>query len=422
MVLNDFQKISLPGAPGVYFFCDHSGNFLYIGRATNLKTRVRSYFDKELSAKRGKHIVDMVEKSDEIQYVQTDTVFDAILLEAALIKKHTPYYNTREKDNKSFAYICITREDFPHVVIIRQRNMVAVSGRQDSTYLAIFGPFTSVRTAEQILHILRKMIPYSDTCYPGSQKPCFSRQVGLCPGVCTGEISKKAYAQEIQKLRLILSGQKIALKEKTKRHMERAAKALRFEDAARHKKLLFALTHIQDIALVGEEIKAESFRSAQKRLRAHRIEAYDIAHLFGTHTVGVMTVVIDGSIEKSEYRKFKIREQADERLINDHFRTEEVLRRRFAHLQWQYPDVIVIDGGLAHIRAARRVLRELHIRIPVVSVVKNKKHQAKGIIGNIEIAESYKPQILLANMEAHRFALAYHRQLRDRITGATMST
>lgn len=411
-----------PQNPGVYKWFDADDNILYIGKATNLRTRVRSYFDDDLIKTRGRWIVDMVTKSKRITYEETKNVLDALVLEAALIKKWQPPYNTREKDNRSFVYVALTKEDFPRILALRER--AAMMGDTEmKEYLATYGPFPSQSSVRELLKIIRRILPYrGDKCAPGQGKPCFDRQVGLCPGVCVGEISKRSYAHRIKEIRMLFEGQREELIKEVENEMNAAAKKMHFEEASEYKRVLFALTHINDVALISDETRLASQVSAKTRDAAFRIEAYDIAHLFGTHIVGVMTVIEDGRPNKSQYRKFKIREEVGEGAlsggagkVDDLMRTREVLVRRFNHPEWRAPDLIVIDGGLTHLRHMRRLLVELNVPSPVVSVVKDERHKAKAILGNKELAASYKPSIILANLEAHRFAIEYHKQLRDKL-------
>jgi excinuclease ABC subunit C len=177
--------------------------------------------------------------------------------------------------------------------------------------------------------------------------------------------------------------------------------------------MIFALLHIKDISLIKEEVREASQRSSRLRDKAYRIEAYDIAHISGKYTVGVMVVLEDGVPKKSDYRKFKIRIESER--ADDTLHLDEVLRRRFAHKEWTRPDLIVIDGGVAQKRREESVRRNLELGFNIVSVVKDSKHKPKMIMGDPEIAESYKRWILIANAESHRFAVAYHRQLREKL-------
>lgn len=412
MQLADAKLESFPQNPGVYRFLGKDKKILYIGKATNLRQRVRSYFDIDLIKTRGRFIVDMVASSVSIIYEECPTVLDALVREAALIKKYKPTYNTREKDNRSFAYIVITKEDYPRVIQLRERS-IAMDNSEELNYLYTFGPFQSAKLAKNLLSIIRRIIPFRDKCTPNSGKPCFHKELGLCPGVCDGSISHGDYLKQINNLKLLLEGNHEKLVSKWTIKMNKAAKDLEFEEANKYKNLIFALTHINDVTLISDETRIASQRSSSLRDREFRVEGYDISHLSGTYTVGVMVVVNNGRPNKSEYRKFKIREFDDK--IDDLLRIREILKRRFNHNEWQRPDIIVIDGGNTHLRFVKNVLKNLNINIPVVSVVKDQRHKAKEILGPKEYTESYKNSILIANMESHRFAVEYHRFLRERI-------
>ena len=123
MISQDFKKLNFPEAPGVYFFKDNSGNILYIGRATSLKDRVFSYFSNDLIQTRGPLLVDMVTRAVKVDYIKTDSVLEAIILESNEIKKNQPYFNTKEKDNKSYNFVVITDEEFPRIIIARGRTL-----------------------------------------------------------------------------------------------------------------------------------------------------------------------------------------------------------------------------------------------------------------------------------------------------------
>ncbi len=412
MKLSEAKLETFPQNPGVYRFLGIDKKILYIGKATNLRQRVRSYFDNDLIKTRGRFIVDMVAASSKIIYEECPTVLDALIREAALIKEHQPSYNTREKDNRSFAYIVITKEEYPRVLQLRERS-IAIEGDEEKKYIATFGPFQSAKLAKELLSIIRRIIPFRDKCIPHSGKACFHKELGLCPGVCDDSISNKEYLKLIKDLKLLLSGKQEKLIKTWTDRMHRASKELAFEDAAKYKKIIFALTHINDITLISDETRLASQRSSRIREREFRVEAYDISHLSGTFTVGVMVAIMNGRPDTSQYRKFKIKEFDGQ--VDDLLRLREVLKRRFTHTEWQRPDIIVIDGGETHLRFAKNVLKELDLEIPIVSVVKDAHHKAKDILGTKDLVDSYRQSILIANMESHRFAINYHRQLRERI-------
>jgi len=259
---------------------------------------------------------------------------------------------------------------------------------------------------------VRKIFPFFDTKKPVSAyenvkgKMVFNTQIGLYPGI-PGEIGKREYRRTIEHVRLFFEGKKKRLLKKLEKEMKAYAKEKEFESAAEIKRRLFTLRHIQDVALIKKELRKPSNR--EKSGGGYRAEAYDIAHISGTNMTGVLTVVEDGEIKKSEYRKFRIRtvERA-----NDIAALKEVLRRRLNHDEWPLPKLIVMDGGKTALNAAEAVLKEYGMSIPAVSVVKDERHRPKNILGDKKIISNHEKAILLANSEAHRFALSYHRKLR----------
>jgi excinuclease ABC subunit C len=484
----DINRYNIPDTTGVYLF-KKGGSILYIGKATSLKDRIKSYFLKEVINTRGPLIVDMVFKADKIDFIKTDSVLEALILESKLIKEHQPKYNTKEKDDRSYNYVVITDEDFPRVLIERGRNLSDENLKANSIKLkAKYGPFTNGTQLREALKIVRKIFPFRDRCLPAmisqqninSQKqninysqsnnkkdsinkeiisgatcilprqsasspresagcrPCFNYQIGLCPGVCIGKISKIEYAKTIRNIKLFFEGKKKIILKNLEKEMHTLAKVHEFEKASQIKKTIFALNHILDIAVIASEAwQSKNFSPTANSLQLkanYRIEAYDIAHLSGTNNVGVMTVMENGEINKKEYRKFLIRESEG----SDIDALKEILERRFKHPEWTFPQIIVVDGGKAQINIARKVilkagnglsiparmirsswnlqkgeaLRSKISKIKVVSVLKDKYHKPKIILGDRELSKEFSDSILIANSEAHRFAVKYHRSKR----------
>ena len=178
----ELKKYKVPDEPGVYLF-KKGRKILYIGKATSLRDRVRSYFSLDLVNGRGSAIVAMVAEANSLAYRRTDSVLEALILEANEIKKNQPIYNSKEKDDKSYNYITITKEDFPKVLVTRG------SGT--------FGPFPHGAELKEALKIIRKIFPYRDDKCKLIGKPCFNAQLGLCPGPCAGWILKKDYRKII---------------------------------------------------------------------------------------------------------------------------------------------------------------------------------------------------------------------------------
>ena len=235
MNLEDYKKIHLPETPGVYFFRDDKDTILYIGKATLLKDRVRSYFTKDLHKTRGLKIVSMVLNAKTITFQSTNSVLEAILQEVDLIKKYKPVFNTKEKDNKSYNCVIITKEDFPRVLTIRSRNVLDEM-KKDISYT--FGPFSSGQALKDTLKIIRKIFPFRDTCGVNSGKPCFNFQIGLCPGICNGQISKEEYKKTIKNLISFFKGGRDEILKRLKKEMNLEAKKLNFEKAQEIKKTI----------------------------------------------------------------------------------------------------------------------------------------------------------------------------------------
>ncbi len=386
----------LPELPGVYFFLDAEGSILYIGKATSLRDRVRSYFSQDIMETRGPKISLMLERARVIAYRVTDSVLEALLLESQLIKEYQPTYNTDEKDDKSFNHVVVTDEEFPRILIVRGRDFA--QGKFRDPVRKIFGPFPAGTQLREAMKIVRRIFPFRDTCIPGSGKPCFQAQIGLCPGVCAGSIGAPEYRKLIRNIELFFEGKKSLLVRGMERAMKEAAKDLRFEEADRMKRQLFAVSHIQDMTLVKDDLR---------ELRLHRIEAYDVAHLGGEETVGVMTVIERGRLNKDEYRQFVLR---GEHGGNDLSALEEVLTRRLGHPEWKLPEIIIVDGALLQYGVAERVLAQAGLSIPVLGVVKDARHQPDHLIGPEGLLRRFEADALLVNAEAHRFAIALHRK------------
>lgn len=410
-------RARIPDKPGVYFFLKGK-NILYIGKATSLRDRTRSYFGKDLINTRGPMILDMVFKADKIKWQETDSVLESLILEANLIKKYQPYYNTKEKDDKSFNYVCITRETLPKVLVVRGKDLLKkqenfsrltlprVLGGTHTTknfpvsFANKFGPFPNGIQLREGLKIIRKIFPYLDDKSDTRGRYEFYKQISLVPD----KEDRIAYIRNIKNIKLFFEGKKGKILKDLEKEMKLLAKSQKFERAGEIKRQIFALKHINDVALIKEDISQENTFSCE----SFRIEAYDIAHMSGKNMVGVMTVLENGKIANQEYKKFIVKTQSG---ANDIGALEEILLRRFRYAEWGMPDLIVMDGGIAQINVAKRVLNKYQFKIAITSVVKDEKHKAKKILGDNEsLIKKYKKLILLANSEAHRFAISYYHQ------------
>ncbi|HEY1036976.1 MAG TPA: GIY-YIG nuclease family protein [Candidatus Paceibacterota bacterium] len=487
MQLTDFHKLDFPDVPGVYFFKNGAGETLYIGKATSLRDRVRSYFADDLMKTRGRLLVDMIAQASTVTYRITDSVLEAFILETQLIKDNQPKYNTKEKDNKSFNYVIFTKEDFPRVLVVRGRNLQLAGKTSEQQiealgyeYTDVFGPYPFGAELKEALRIIRRIFPYRDKCAPysgpaiikkkaeldasgsrvvksneGFGKPCFNRTIGLCPGVCTGEMTKTHYAKRISDLRLFFQGQKDKVMDDLEKRMNQHAKHMEFELANEVKKTLYALSHIRDVSMIkrGTEFgaladEADRVGSATAAGSANanadgiisaksgaRVEAYDVAHMSGKSVVGAMVVLEDGEFNKNEYRKFNIKTAKGG---DDFSSLTEMLKRRFNHPEWTLPQAIVIDGGKTHIVHAKKVLLEIFTEqgrpkeldfIEVVSIVKDSSHKAREVLrstafaargagdsgnGPAKASVLTNEEAVQINAECHRFALKSHKILRSK--------
>ncbi len=369
------------------------GEIIYVGKAANLKRRVSSYFTRPHDSRLEK----LVSEIKKIDYRRTDTALEALILEAELIKKYRPFFNIKDKDDKSFLYFEITKEAYPRVMLVRGRE--AKKGER-------FGPFTSASSVRDAGKILRRIFPWN--IHPPEKigkfkRPCFDFEIGLCPGTCVGRADKAGYRKNIANLKMFLKGRKKALIKNLEKEMSRASEALDFEKAEKIKRQIFSLNHIQDIALIrdsdlptGEKVE-------------FRVEGYDVSNISGDSAVGSMAVWENGDLNPNEYRKFRIRtiKQAD-----DTGMMKEIIGRRFKN-DWPLPDLILVDGGLGQMSAAKKALAEAGLKIPILGIAKGPSRKADRIIGVIPKAVS-KNDLLKLRDEAHRFAIGYHKRLRER--------
>jgi excinuclease ABC subunit C len=396
----------LPPEPGVYFMKDAKGRIMYVGKATSLRTRVTSYFSRPQDAR----IAAMVAKIRSIDYERTPTAIEALMLEAKTIKKLQPPYNVMEKDDKSSIHLVFTRDAFPKPVLIRAYELARMPKRQ---FLGVYGPFGSAYAVRTALDALRRSFPWT-TCTPQRGRPCFYRHLGLCPGVCTGEITSAEYKKIIKELMRFFAGDRAGVVRTMRAEMRRAAKARRYEDAAELRDRLFALEHVRDTAAlmkrdepgIGEFIDVFG-----------RIEGYDISNIGGQQPVGSMVVFHDGEPKKSEYRKFAIRTVEGS---NDYAMMREVLSRRFARADWRMPNLLLIDGGAGQVAEAKQVLADAGLKIPVVGMAKGPNRDKDELVydrGDYELARlvtAFRPLLQRVRDEAHRFAVSYHRALRGK--------
>lgn len=401
------EKIrELPGSPGVYIFKDESGSVIYVGKASSLKKRVKSYFrpSKNLSPR----VESMVEKVREIEWTVTSSEAEALLFESNLIKEHRPKYNVALRDDKSYPLIKITMaEEYPRAMVARGRK------NDGSLY---FGPYTDAALLRQAIKSIRKIFPFR-TCRPLPKKACVYYEIGLCPAPCEGKISREDYLDNIKEIILFIEGKKDELLRVLTGKMKRLSGEERFEEAAGIRDRIEALSaavYKKGIDATGglNELKEILGLKDEPRL----IEAFDISNIKGQEACGSMVTFKDGRPDKSKYRMFKIREVEGQ---DDYAMMREVVRRRYTGTlkeKHKTPDLIIIDGGRGHLSVAADEIRKAGLAdVPVIGIAKVFEHiYTLDRDMPIALAPSSKALQLIQRIrdESHRFAIKYHHILR----------
>ena len=409
------QKLkTLPASPGVYFHKDADGQVIYVGKAAVLKNRVRQYFHK---TQKDAKTIALVREIADTDWIVVDTEMDALFLESEMIKRYKPKWNILLRDDKTVSYVRIDmKSEVPYVSFTRTPQ------DDKATYI---GPFYGKSAVEKALRILRKVFPYYDKPYDG--KKTLNTDLGLTPGIEIGKTTPAEYKKNLRKLRLYLEGGRHKLIKDLEKQMADAAKNQNFEEAAELKKQLFGLRELQKkIVFSDKEFLDISSDQALVDLQMllnlpeppRRIEGYDISHQSGTNVVGSMVVFVNGVSDRAEYRKFKLRNQRNDDTAN----LREVVERRLKHQEWEFPNLVILDGGLGQVNAVQNLLAEQ--QIAVIGRDKSGDHTRNAAVRIIvPRAGSYDTLTLpgdshIAKLiariddEAHRFAITYHTLLK----------
>ena len=411
---------SLSQDPGVYLFLDKKGKIIYVGKAINLKKRVSSYFTNKKDL--GEKTNILVSQVDKIKTIRVESEIESLLLEANLIKKYQPKYNIKLTDGKAYPLIKITITDkFPKVLVARKID------DQNSLY---FGPFPNAGAMRLVLKTVRRIFPFqSVNNHPN--KLCFYYHLGLCP--CPEVLNDKEYKQTIKHIIKFLNGQTDSVIRDLEKERDNFSKKQQFEDA------LLAQNKIDAIKLVTskfykpfeyeinpnlrEDIRAEELNLLKENLnkenlgvtKLNRIECFDISNTSGKNATGSMVVFINGEKDSSLYRKFKIRGKYND-LPNDFAMMEEVISRRLKHADWEYPDLIIVDGGKGQISSALKSLAKANLHIPIVGLAKQEEIIITANFKEVILPKDSKQLHLVMRIrdEAHRFAITYHKKLRTK--------
>lgn len=401
------EKLSrLPVQPGVYIFKGDAGKVLYVGKASSLRNRVRSYFQR--SKDHGPRIEALVAKIRGIDWITTATEAEALLYESNLIKEHQPKYNVSLRDSKTYPLIKITMsEEFPRVMVARGRKS------DGSIY---FGPYTEAALLHQAVKVIRNIFMFR-TCAALPKKACVYEDLGLCSAPCEGKISKEEYGERIKYVILFIEGKKGELIKKLTEKMRRLAGEEKFEEAAEVRNQIEALsTAVHKRAGTGPAGLGELAEVLGMKKTPARIEAFDISNIRGEEACGSMVTFRDGMPEKSKYRMFRIKEVKGQ---DDYAMMREVVRRRYMGSlkdKLPAPDLIIIDGGRGHLSAAAHEISIAGLRdVPIIGIAKTFEH-VYTLDRDLPIAlpPSSKALQLIQRIrdESHRFAIRYHHILR----------
>jgi excinuclease ABC subunit C len=343
----------------------------------------------------------------DIEYQLCPTESLALFLEASLICKYKPKYNVSLRDDKSFPLVKITNEDFPAIFITRKRE------NDGSRYS---GPYTSAGLLKDALRIIRRTFPYR-SCRQLPKRACMYYRIGLSPAPCIGKITKQEYSHTIENISLILQGGTEELIKKLSLEMEAKAKELKYEEAANIRDQINTLSAIgPDNVNAGSHFEAQELQNLLKLgAPPKRIEAFDISNIFGKESTGSMVSFYKGIPDKDNYRRFRIKTVE---AIDDYGMIREVIHRRYLRLieeKLPFPDLIIVDGGRAHLLTAKKEIESLGINIPLISIAKERENiYVPDRINPIRLKEGSPALNLIRRLrdEAHRFAISYHHVLR----------
>ena len=407
----------LPKEPGVYFHKNREGEVIYVGKAAVLRNRVRQYFQSP--ERKDAKTRALVAEIDDTDWIVVDTEMDALFLESEMIKRYKPKWNILLRDDKSVTYIRIDmKSEVPSVTMTRN---------PEDDGAEYYGPYYGKLTIARALRILRRIFPYYDKPYTG--RKTLNTDLGLTPGIEIEKTTPREYKQNLRRLISYLKGNRKKLLGDIEKQMYEAAAKGKYELAAELRNQLFGLKGLgTKIVFSDKEFLDISSDRALEEIREIlglekppvRIEGYDISHQSGKNVAGSMVCFINGTAERTKYRRFKLRKQQN----NDPESMREIITRRLNHLKdWGKPDLIILDGSVGQVSAVRELCAEAGIT--VIGRDKSGDHsrnarvrivlpEADGDFRMIELAPDGHLAKLIARIddESHRFAIQYHTLLK----------
>lgn len=410
-----------PEKPGVYLMRDSDDNIIYVGKAKSLKKRVSSYFRHANFA--SPRLRKLVETISDISTIRTESEIEALILENRLIKLYQPFFNVDLKMNERYAFIKVTPEKFPRLVVTRVRT------EDGGIYI---GPFVRVAEVRELLRLIERYLPLrscsGDISRQKQLRPCMKYSLGRCLAPCFGLCTESEYKDRAADVLMLLQGHGAELVEKLRKKMDLASKKLAFEEAARLRDTVRAIWRVSrqrntipDIPSAEENYWA-TLNSMQKIFKLPilpwRIDGFDISHTSGNQTVGVVVVFEQGYPNTSLYRRFNIKSVEG---IDDFRSMKETLTRRYQHCldgQEPLPQLILIDGGPVQLEFAIAALDELNIKnIPIISLAKEFEEVYIPNVSEPVRLDYTDPVLRLLQHvrdESHRYAITSHRAARGK--------
>ena len=412
----------LPHTPGVYIYKNTLGTIIYVGKAIDLKRRVSQYFQRDDAL--GPKTSSLVAEIADINFKTVGSEIEALVLEASLIKKFKPKYNSQLKDDKSYTYIVISSDKIPYIYAAKRSHF----NPDSDTY---YGPFPNGSAVRNILKTLRRIFPFYTRPNHLPVK-CLYCHLGLCPGPSP---DIRLYRRNIRRIKEILSGKFLKIRNALSKELKLYAKTEQYEKAAVVRDQLISLEYVtagwkhldtlyQDIVIPDDKVSSglEGLTTLLQpyfpSLRSlYRLECYDISNFGPSFFVGAMTVFQGNGLDKNEYRKFKIRTKESQ---DDQFMIREVVFRRLKHYEWEYPQVIVVDGGKPQVSSIYQIIKAFpESPLNHIAVIGLAKKKETIVIKNnddwVEInlpSDSNSLRILQQlRDEAHRFSNNYRKEL-----------
>lgn len=420
-----------PPKPGVYYHKDVGGRIIYVGKAVNLKSRVGSYF--RAADRQSVKTQALVGEIVDFDYTVTASEIEALFYEAEMIRRYQPKYNIvgREQVRNGLYVRLDLAGPAPSLTTVDQ------PGNDEAGY---YGPYLDRRALRRALAYLRPIFPFSTHIrLPG--RACLQVHLGLCPGPETEAFDRDRAVDNLRYIQRYLTGRSATIQANLRRQMELAASRQDYESAADLRNRLQALANLNQRVIFSDRSDFDLTSDPGLELLAQllrlprppaRIEAIDVSHQSGRESTASLVVFKNGVAARSDYRRFRLKLAGN----NDTGHIKEVVARRFRRAGWDWPDLLLIDGGKGQVAAAAAGMATAGVDLPLVGLAK-REETVIGLVSQLspdpallarlsvtaEVSARFvslrlppaNPALLLLRQirdESHRFALSYHSQLK----------